>query len=511
MSKGDTSPYPQWLSITGAPLNLTLPHGLLGNCRSIKDYTLHEHLGEGTYGVVYRATDNATHKVYAVKQMRLSERERSNGMPITSIREIALLRSLRHSNVVGVVDVAVGGMGDVWMVMEYAEQDMAHLLDELRVDFSLSEVKCLMKQLMEGVEYIHKQDIIHRDIKMSNLLYTHNGVLKLADFGMARPYQPRPLTPDVVTIWYRPPEILLGTSRYTKTSDIWSCGLILGELLLLTPLLPGNSELEQLSLITALLGGPPTDDVWPKMRLLPSGSGGAGGGGRRDRTLQERFRAESKETLALLSSMIVWDPEKRLSARRVLEHRWFTREEPRPKEVRNMPSFPEVRKRAAIVPYVPPPPAAPAPPTSRGGGGGYGGGGGSERKSGSGRDGGTSHPAAAGMAEGGGVAAALAAAAVARRSGGGGYAASGGGVMIPSGSGRSNSYSGGGGGGGSFGSGAASGFVFDFDFQTLAAAGGGGRGSAAGGGSGSGAGVAGTSADTASSTASKSKYKKPKY
>ena len=172
---------------------------------------------------------------------------------------------------------------------------------------------------------------------------------------MARPFSSRPLTPDVVTVWYRPPEILLGCVRYTKSSDIWSSGLILGEFLLLVPLLPGNSELEQLSLIIKFLG-PPTDEAWPKMRLLPrysaqllfresgSGDNSGGGGDGNDQALRNRFRGHTKETLNLLEDILQWDPEKRPVARRALDHRWFRSEEPKPKDAAKMPSFQQVKR-----------------------------------------------------------------------------------------------------------------------------------------------------------------------
>ncbi|KAF8457702.1 kinase-like domain-containing protein [Terfezia claveryi] len=359
----DSDTYPRWLSITGESLDLDLPNGLLGKCRSIDDYKKLNHLGEGTYGVVYRAHDLTTtspHTVVALKQMRLLDRDRSNGMPITSIREIALLRSIRHPNIISVLDVAVGkDMADVYMVMEYAEQDMAHLLDDLRVKFTLSEVKNLTKQLLEGVEYIHRNNIIHRDIKMSNLLYNSKGQLKLADFGMARHFSHRPLTPDVVTVWYRPPEILLGCVRYTKSTDMWSCGLIIGELLVLVPLLPGETELEQLSLIVKFLN-PPTDETWPKMRLLPKFSGqvlfrkpaeerDSGSDSKNGNiSLEKRFWGHTVETVNLLKDILQWDPERRLTAKKALDHRWFRSEEPKAKDTLMMPTFPELRRGQGV-------------------------------------------------------------------------------------------------------------------------------------------------------------------
>lgn len=170
-----------------------------------------------------------------------------------------------------------------------------------------------------------------------------------ADFGMARPFTSRPLTPDVVTVWYRPPEILLGCVRYTKASDIWSTGLIMGELLLLVPLLPGSSEPEQLGLITSLLG-PPTDETWPNMRLLPRFSSKLlyRKDGKEKDSLEYKFRGHTKETVLLLREMLIWDPERRISAKKALEHRWFRYEQPRAKDSSGMPTFPELRNGEGV-------------------------------------------------------------------------------------------------------------------------------------------------------------------
>lgn len=175
---------------------------------------------------------------------------------------------------------------------------------------------------------------------------------------MARHFSHRPLTPDVVTVWYRPPEILLGCVRYTKSADMWSCGLILGELLLLVPLLPGETELGQLSLIVKLLN-PPTDETWPKMRLLPRFSGqllfrksaeerDSSDSKNANLSLEKRFRGHTVETVNILKDILQWDPERRITAKKALDHRWFRSEEPRAKDVLMMPTFPELRRGQGV-------------------------------------------------------------------------------------------------------------------------------------------------------------------
>ena len=253
---------------------------------------------------------------------------------------------------------------------------------------------------------------------------------------MARHFSHRPLTPDVVTVWYRPPEILLGCVRYTKSADMWSCGLILGELLILVPLLPGETELEQLSLIVKLLN-PPTDETWPKMRLLPRFSGqllfrkpaeerdGGSDSKSGSLSLEKRFRVHTVETVNLLKDILQWDPERRLTAKKALDHRWFRSEEPKAKDVLMMPTFPELRRGQGVsdmmdAMVVDEDWGAGVPGNTDYGGGGRSGRGGDEGGKGKGRGGGD-------VSEGGGVAASMAEKVTKRgaeqvgRGGGGGY------------------------------------------------------------------------------------------
>ncbi|KAL8901090.1 MAG: hypothetical protein Q9207_005377 [Kuettlingeria erythrocarpa] len=352
----------QWLSVTGSPLTLNMQN-FQGICASINDYNRLNQLGEGTYGVVFRAQELASSKIVALKQIRVPHEERQNGVPITTLREISILRSLRHENIVNVLEVAVGesAMDDVYMVMEYCEQDMATLLDELRVEFTMSQVKCLFRQLLLGLEYLHRNDILHRDVKMQNILLTAKGVLKLADFGMARAYSVRPLTPGVVTIWYRAPELLLGTKRYTPAVDLWSAGCVLAELIASEPCLTGDTPMDQLSLIVKLLGSPTPDDLsalsamgcpdlirWRRESLAP---------GRAD-NLDRRFLANSTtETVNLLRGLLSWHPQARWTAAEALGkgksriaalgERWWN-ESPRAVQRELIPTYPEIRNGAAL-------------------------------------------------------------------------------------------------------------------------------------------------------------------
>jgi serine/threonine protein kinase len=169
-----------------------------GSCRSVQDFEKSCRIGEGTYGTVYRAVEKKTGKVVALKRVLLHN-EKQNGFPLTSLREIRLLKRLDHANCVALQSIAVGKARDsVFLCFEYCEHDMASLCEHGK-RFSEAEVKGLMVQLLRAVEYLHDNWVIHRDLKMSNLLYNSRGQLKLADFGLARLYSTpaRPMTPKV--------------------------------------------------------------------------------------------------------------------------------------------------------------------------------------------------------------------------------------------------------------------------------------------------------------------------
>uniref|UniRef100_A0A8C4HDN5 mitogen-activated protein kinase n=1 Tax=Dicentrarchus labrax TaxID=13489 RepID=A0A8C4HDN5_DICLA len=240
---------------------------IFGSCRSVREFEKLNRIGEGTYGIVYRARDTKSDEIVALKKVRMDKEK--DGIPISSLREITLLLRLRHPNIVELKEVVVGSqLESLFLVMSYCEQDLASLLENMQTPFSEAQVKCIVLQLLRGLEYLHHNFIIHRDLKVSNLLMTDKGCVKIADFGLARMYgiPQQPMTPRVVTLWYRAPELLLGTKTQTTALDMWAVGCILAELLAHKPLLPGTSEIQQVDLIVQLLGTP-NENIWP-VRLL---------------------------------------------------------------------------------------------------------------------------------------------------------------------------------------------------------------------------------------------------
>jgi len=244
---------------------------MLGCCRSVSSFERINKIGEGTYGVVYQARDKKSNEIVALKKVRM-ERE-TDGIPITALREISILQKLKHPNIVHLMEVVVGDKPDsMFLVFEYVEHDLADLVDSMRTGgFSESEVKCIIIQLLRAVSHLHDNWILHRDLKLSNLLFNNKGQLKLADFGLARlfGYPLRPYTPKVATLWYRAPELLLGAKNYSTAIDMWAVGCIMAELLHKAPIMPGKTEIEQISFIFGLLGTA-NDKIWPGFSQLPN-------------------------------------------------------------------------------------------------------------------------------------------------------------------------------------------------------------------------------------------------
>nr|XP_056718871.1 cyclin-dependent kinase 10 [Euleptes europaea] len=322
------------------------PEHRLGRCRSVKEFEKLNRIGEGTYGIVYRARDTLTDEIVALKKVRMDKEK--DGIPISSLREITLLLKLQHPNIVELKEVVVGNhLESIFLVMGYCEQDLASLLENMQVPFSEAQVKCIILQVLKGLQYLHDNFIIHRDLKVSNLLMTDKGCVKTADFGLARAYQVplKPMTPKVVTLWYRAPELLLGTTTQTTAIDMWAVGCILAELLAHKPLLPGSSEIQQIDMIVQLLGTP-NETIWPGFSKLPLVSQYTL---RKQpyNNLKHKFPWLSEAGLRLLNFLFMYDPKKRATAGDCLESSYF-KEKPLPCEPELMPTFPHHRnKRAA--------------------------------------------------------------------------------------------------------------------------------------------------------------------
>lgn len=243
---------------------------LFYGCRSVERYQRLNFIDQGTYGVVFKAKCRDTGDIVALKQVKMGQLTSKTGFPITALREANILLHLRHPNIVMVKEMVVGSSIDkIFMVMEHCGSDLKSCIQKSKQSFSLAEVKCLMSQLLSGLAFMHKSGFIHRDLKTSNLLYT-NGKLSICDFGMARKYSepPAAYTREVVTLWYRSPELLLGAGTYGTPLDVWSAGCIFAELVCGKPLFPGEGEVDQISCIFNVLGAP-NEDTWPGSSLLP--------------------------------------------------------------------------------------------------------------------------------------------------------------------------------------------------------------------------------------------------
>lgn len=228
--------------------------------------------------------------------------------------------------------------------MDFLEHDLKALLEDIDEPFSPSETKTLMLQLCSAVDYLHKNWIMHRDLKTSNLLLNNRGELKLADFGMARyTANPRPrLTQLVVTLWYRAPELLLGAEEYGFEIDVWSIGCIFSELLTREPLFQGKNEVGQLSAILTLLGNP-TPESWPQFKSLPNSKAlhPLLSTSRNIKPLLKsaRYPYLTRAGFHLLQSMLILNPNSRPSLSEILSHNYFG-ESPKPKAKEMFPTFP---------------------------------------------------------------------------------------------------------------------------------------------------------------------------
>ena len=307
-------------------------------------------VGSGTYGKVYKAIHVYTGGMVALKKIRMEgerdgvsiEANRLDGVcadcqqfPVTAIREIKLLQSLNHINVVALLEVMVE-RNDCFMVFEYLSHDLTGLLNHPSFTLTAAHKKHLAKQLFEGLDYLHRRGVLHRDIKAANILISKTGELKLADFGLARFYQKhqkQDYTNRVITIWYRSPELLLGETQYGPAVDIWSAACVLVEIFTRHAIFPGDGgEINQLDKIYNVLGTPArsewsgiTELQWYEL-LRPSQ--------RIPSTFAEKYRERvSPEAFELLQAMFLYDPALRPTAADVLEHPYFVVEEPRAQQV----------------------------------------------------------------------------------------------------------------------------------------------------------------------------------
>ncbi|XP_073976322.1 cyclin-dependent kinase 9 [Rhodnius prolixus] len=304
-------------------------------CDEATKYEKLTKIGQGTFGEVFKAKDkkNPT-KVVAMKKVLMDNEK--EGFPITALREIRILQLLKHENVVNLIEICRTKAthdnkyrSTFYLVFDFCEHDLAGLLSNVNVKFSLGEIKRVVQQLLNGLYYIHSNKILHRDMKAANVLITKSGVLKLADFGLARAFsqtkngQVNRYTNRVVTLWYRPPELLLGDRNYGPPVDLWGAGCIMAEMWTRSPIMQGNTEPQQLSLISQLCGSI-TPEHWPGVESLELYNKIDLSRGQK-RKVKERLRPYVKDASAcdLLDKLLVLDPQKRYDADSALNHDFF--------------------------------------------------------------------------------------------------------------------------------------------------------------------------------------------
>ncbi|CAL1384803.1 unnamed protein product [Linum trigynum] len=335
--------WPSWLTaVAGEAINGWIP-------RRLDSFEKLEKIGQGTYSSVYKARDLESTKIVALKKVRFANMDPESVRFMA--REIIILRRLDHPNVMKLEGIITSRTsGSLYLVFEYMDHDLTGLLSSSGSQFTESQIKCYMKQLLTGLAHCHSRGIMHRDIKGANLLIDSKGILKIADFGLAtfctpsaKPTsnsdnnKPQPLTSRVVTLWYRPPELLLGSTDYGVEVDLWSSGCILAELFNGKPIMPGRTEVEQIHKIFKLCGSP-SEEYWKTSKLRHSTTFKP----------QQPYKRRIGETfgellpssaLGLVEVLLSVEPENRGTTASALASEFFTTE-PLPCEPSSLPKYP---------------------------------------------------------------------------------------------------------------------------------------------------------------------------
>lgn len=285
----------------------------------LETYVKLDKLGEGTYATVYKGRSKLTENLVALKEIRLEHEE---GAPCTAIREVSLLKDLKHANIVTLHDI-IHTQKSLTLVFEYLDKDLKQYLDDCGNTIHVHNVKLFLFQLLRGLSYCHRRKVLHRDLKPQNLLINDKGELKLADFGLARAKSipTKTYSNEVVTLWYRPPDILLGSTDYSTHIDMWGVGCIFYEMSTGRPLFPGSTVEEELHFIFKLLGTP-TEHTWPGIRAneefvaynYPQYRG---------ERLSNHTPRLSSEGVELLSKFLQFEGKKRVSADEAMTQPYF--------------------------------------------------------------------------------------------------------------------------------------------------------------------------------------------
>ncbi|XP_026480878.1 LOW QUALITY PROTEIN: cyclin-dependent kinase 14-like [Ctenocephalides felis] len=282
-----------------------------------------EQLGEGSYATVFKGYSNLTNQVVALKEIRLQQEE---GAPFTAIREASLLKELKHSNIVTLHDI-VHTRETLTFVFEYVNTDLSQYMERHPGGLEPRNVRLFLFQLLRGLSYCHRRRVLHRDVKPQNLLISERGELKLADFGLARAKSvpSHTYSHEVVTLWYRPPDVLLGSTEYGCSLDMWGVGCIYVEMVTGLPTFPGVRDTQDQLLKIFKILGTPTEQTWPGVSRLPSYKP------RkfisfRSRRLGLSFPRlhDSPDGESVAESLLQLNPDDRIGADECLKHRYFS-------------------------------------------------------------------------------------------------------------------------------------------------------------------------------------------
>ena len=326
------------------------------SCRNVNNYKIIEdHIGEGTFGMVFKAEyigdsqyaqKNRIPKKVALKKIKMEDSK--EGFPITALREIMIMKKCHHEDILEILEIVTSKIytknnkkQEVYLVFEYMEHDLSGL-SLSKYKFNLPQIKYIMYHLLKAVQYLHKNNIVHRDIKCSNILINNNGKIKLADFGLARniiPNNTKKYTYKVVTLWFRAPELLLGETLYTTAIDVWSCGCVFGELLSGVCPFQATDEIGLFEKICEKLGTP-NELIWPGVTKLPLWNRLCP-----KTTFPNSFREHYKQynfdetTMDLFVKMLQLNPKKRITIEEALCHPFFNEHLPKMCTEKDMPKF----------------------------------------------------------------------------------------------------------------------------------------------------------------------------
>lgn len=276
-----------------------------------KSYTFNNKIGEGTFGSVYKYESNSN--IYAIKKLHIPND--NNGIPLTTIREIKILKNINNHNILKLIDVffykEINMEPTLCLVFPFYDGDLCNYLNNKKL--KSKEIKKIMFQIIEGLKYLHNNKIIHRDLKTANILLDKNMDIKICDFGLSRTYdiEQTSYTPGVVTLWYRAPELLLGNEEYDEKIDMWSAGCILAEMLIGMPIFKASTEVMMLEKIIGMCGtinedtipGCSTFSHFDKYKL-PQGNN----------RIRNKFMNLDDKIIELLCKLLTLDPKKRINS-----------------------------------------------------------------------------------------------------------------------------------------------------------------------------------------------------